>query len=218
MTKNRPFGFPLPAWDPFSPTEAIKRPRWQSLSSQTVFENPWLRLERTEAIAPTGAKADYAVVRFQNLAVGVLPIFDNGDVVLVGQMRFAFDAYSFEMPEGGCDFDEPPLVGAQRELAEETGLQAHDWLEVLRLTTSNSVTDEMAICYVATGLSHGESKPDPTEVITTVRLPFKTALKSAIVGEITDALTVATLLRVNQMLHDGAFDQALTKALTTGDS
>jgi 8-oxo-dGTP pyrophosphatase MutT (NUDIX family) len=218
MTKNRPFQFPLPHWDPLSPIEAAKRPRWQSLSTVTVFENPWLRLERTQAIAPTGAAADYALVRFQNIAVGVLPLFDNGDVALVGQMRFAFDAYSFEMPEGGCAFSESPIDGAKRELAEEAGIKADNWREVLRLTTSNSVTDEMAVCYLATGLSEGRGEPDPTEVITTVRLPFKTALRSAICGEITDALTVATLLRAYQMVHDGELGEALTSAIMTGEA
>jgi 8-oxo-dGDP phosphatase len=132
-------------------------------------------------------------------------------------MRFAFDAYSYEMPEGGCAFTEAPLDGAKRELAEETGLRADNWHEVLRLTTSNSVTDEMAICFIATGLFEGGNDPDPTEVITSVRLPFKTALKSAMCGEITDALTVATLLRAYQMGHDGELGDGFKALLRTGD-
>ena len=88
---------------------------------------------------------------FKNLAVGVLPLHDDGTVTLVGQYRFSAGDYSWEIPEGGAPLDEDPLDGAKRELREEAGLAAADWREVLRLQLSNSVTDELAIGYLATG-------------------------------------------------------------------
>lgn len=121
-----------------------KPPAWRSKTEETVFENPWMRLTRHRVIAPTGQLADYAVMRPKNVATGVLPVHDDGTVVLVGQQRFAFANYSWEMPEGGASLDEDPFDGVRRELAEEAGLEAAHWTPALTMELSNSVTTEMA--------------------------------------------------------------------------
>ena len=107
-------GRPLPSWDENPPA----RPGWKSDGDATVFENPWLTRTSHPATAPTGAAATYVVMRPKNLSVGVLPIHSDGTVTLVGQARFALANYSWEMPEGGAPFDEDPLDGVKRELAE----------------------------------------------------------------------------------------------------
>lgn len=99
---------PLPGWDDGSD----RPPPWRDAASSVTFENPWLRLTRHDAIAPTGFKADYVVMRPRNLSVGVLPVHDDGTVTLVGQQRFALMNWSWEMPEGGAPFDEDPIVRA----------------------------------------------------------------------------------------------------------
>jgi 8-oxo-dGTP pyrophosphatase MutT (NUDIX family) len=135
------------------------------------------------------------VTHFKNRAIGVLPIDDEGCTYLVGQYRYTLNQYSWEIPEGGCPIEEDPLVAAQRELKEETGLTARHLQLLGRTHLSNSVTDEEALYYLATGLSQGSAEPEGTEKLRLRRVPFAEALRMALAGEITDALSVVTLLR-----------------------
>jgi len=191
----------LPLWD--SEDRAVARPQWRSVTSQTVFENPWIRVESHDVIAPTGHLAHYGLVRFANRAIAVLPLHDDGTVSLVGQARFAVSAYSWELPEGGGPLDEDPRAAAIRELKEETGLVAADLREILSFDMSNSVTDEAAVCFLATGLSQGDTAPDETEAFEYARVPFKMVLDAVIKGRIRDGLTVVSVLRVYHMAVTG---------------
>lgn len=188
---------------------------WKRLSERLVFENPWIRVTEHAAVAPTGRPASYGVVGFKNYAIAVLPIHDDGGVTLVGQNRFALGDYSWEIPEGGGPLDEDPLASAKRELAEETGLKAEHWRQVLSVQLSNSVTDERAIGFVATGLSDGAEAlgKDETEDIAVVRVPFGEALGAALAGDLKDVLTVAMLLRAYHMARERAFPDALARAM-----
>ena len=191
----------LPVWD--SEERASARPKWQGVTSETVFQNPWIRIESHDVIAPTGRSAHYGLVKFANRAIAVLPLHDDGTVSLVGQTRFAIDAYSWELPEGGGALEEDPRDAAVRELREETGLVASDLCEILSFDMSNSVTDEVAICFLATGLSQSDSAPDDTEAFDYVRVPFKTLLDAVIKGQVRDGLTVVSVLRVHHMAVTG---------------
>ncbi|WP_312162845.1 NUDIX hydrolase [Phenylobacterium sp.] len=188
---------------------------WGRGESKVAYENPWITVTEHAAIAPTGSPAFYGVVGFKNYALAVLPIEDDGSVVLVGQHRFPFADYSWEIPEGGGPKHEDPLLGAQRELAEETGLAAADWREILRVQLSNSVTDELAIGYLATGLHPAVDTrhADDTEDIAMVRAPFRQALEAASAGHIRDALTVAMLLRAYHMAREGLLSAPLARAM-----
>jgi 8-oxo-dGTP pyrophosphatase MutT (NUDIX family) len=188
---------------------------WKAGPERVAFENAWIRVSDQEAIAPTGRPARYGLVRFKNLAVAVLPLHDDGSVTLVGQHRFPNADYSWELPEGGAPLDEDPLEGAKRELAEETGLAAAEWREVLRAQLSNSVTDERMIGYIATGLTEATETPkaDETEAITVVRAPFREALDAAMAGQMPDMLTVAMLLRGYHMAREGSLPGVLARAM-----
>jgi 8-oxo-dGTP pyrophosphatase MutT (NUDIX family) len=188
---------------------------WKAGVERLAFESGWIRVTEQMAIAPTGRPSPYGLVRFKNLAVAVLPIHEDGSVVLVGQHRFPLGDYSWELPEGGAPLDEDPLSGAQRELAEETGLAAAEWREVMRVQLSNSVTDERMIGYLALGLSQATAihPADETEAITLARVPFREALDAAMAGHLPDMLTVAMLLRGYHMAREGALPGALARAM-----
>lgn len=190
-----------------------KPPAWRSDGEETLFQNPWLRLTRHPATAPTGAAADYVVMRPKNVGTGVLPIHDDGTVVLVGQQRFALANYSWEMPEGGAPLDEDPFDGVRRELAEEAGLRAEHWRPALTMELSNSITDEIAMTWLAWGLSPAPTDPDPTEIITVVRVPFVDLLDEIGRGTIRDAMTVATAYKAYHMAMTGQLPPALARAL-----
>ncbi len=188
---------------------------WKRGPGRLVYDNPWISVTEFDATAPTGNPALYGVVGFKNRALAILPLHDDGSVPLVGQNRLPFADYSWEIPEGGGPLAEDPLAGAKRELLEETGLVASDWREVLRMQLSNSVSDELAIGYIATGLSQQAPAPhgDDTEDIVQVRVPFRQALDAAMGGQITDALTVAMQIRAYHMAQEGALPPALARAM-----
>lgn len=184
---------------------------WTADAGRVVYDNPWLSLTEHQAVAPTGRRAVYGLVGFKNRAIAILPLHSDGTVTLVGQNRFPFRDYSWEIPEGGAPLDEDPLDGAKRELSEETGLTAGDWRQILTLQLSNSVTDELAYGYLALDLSAGDAAPDETEDIAIARVPYREALALAVGGQIQDSLTVAMLLRAHHMAYCGDLPRDLSR-------
>jgi 8-oxo-dGTP pyrophosphatase MutT (NUDIX family) len=184
---------------------------WARGETRRVYDNPWLSLDEIEAVAPTGRPALYGQVSFKNLAIAVLPLHADGTVTLVGQNRFPFADYSWEIPEGGAPLGEDPLAAGKRELREEAGLIAADWREILRVQMSNSVTNELGIGFLATGLVQGPDEPDETEDLAIVRAPFGEVLAAATSGQIQDALTVAMLLRAHHMAVTGELPDDLAR-------
>src|SRR5205085_6615129 len=166
---------------------------WRTLSSSAVYDNPWIRVREDQVIRPDGAPGIYGVVHFKHVAVGVLPV-ERDEVYLVGQYRYTLDRYSWEIPEGGCAADEDHLSAAQRELAEETGLRAERWQRMGEAHLSNSVSDERAIWFLATGLTQGPHQPEGTERLRVRRVPVLEALRMALNGEITDAISLLALM------------------------
>lgn len=169
---------------------------WRRRSRASVYENPWIEVWHDEVFRPDGLPGIYGVVHFRSRAVGVVALDDDDRVLLVGQHRYTLDRYSWEIPEGGAPWDEDPLAGAPRELAEETGYTASSWRELIRFTLSNSVTDEEGVMFVATGLAPGKAAPDGTEDLAMTWLPFDEALAMIDRGEIHDVMTQTALLAV----------------------
>ena len=169
---------------------------WKKLSSRTVWENDWMSVLEDHVINPGGGENHYGYVHFKNRAIAILPLDAAGNTWLVGQDRYTLGEYSWELPMGGAPLDEAPLDAAKRELKEETGLSASRWSEIMRLHTSNSITDEIGIVYVAEGLTEGETSPEETEDLQIRKLSLDDAVQLVNDGEITDAISVAAILRV----------------------
>src|SRR4051794_11364487 len=166
---------------------------WRRLSRAVAYENPWVVVYHDKVLRPDGLPGIYGMVHYRNRAVGVVALDEQDRVLLVGQYRYTLDVYSWEIPEGGAAEGEEPLAAAQRELREETGYTAGHWREIARAHLSNSVSDEEAICYAATGLSPGVAEPEGTERLQVRWVPFAEALDMVADGRITDAVTVLAL-------------------------
>jgi len=169
---------------------------WIRRSRRTAYENAWVTIWHDEVTRPDGEPGVYGVVHFANLAAGVLVLDAADHVLLVGQHRYALDEWSWEIPEGGVPAGETALEGARRELLEETGVEATDWRELARLHLSNSVSDEVAILFLATGLTHGIAAPEGTEALEVRWLPYEEVLAMTLDGRITDAMTVVAVERL----------------------
>ncbi|HMH21589.1 MAG TPA: NUDIX hydrolase [Puia sp.] len=173
---------------------------WTVLSQKTVYENKWIGVTEYDVLNPKGGKGIYGKVHFKNIAIGILPLDEEGNTWLVGQWRFPLDAYSWEIPEGGGDPGADPLDAAKRELKEETGLVAGRWSTIQEMHLSNSVSDERAILYLARDLQQQQANPEDEEQLIIRKLPFEEACRMVETGEITDSISVAAILRVKLML------------------
>ena len=189
--------------------------RWRIKSARKVYSNRWITVREYETVAPTRADALYGLVHMHNLALGVLPIDQDGCTVLIGQQRFPFGRYSWELPEGGGSPLLTPLEGVKRELSEEAGLKAEHWLELVgEMHMSNSVTDERAYAFIAWGLSADDSSvKDSSEELSVRRVPFAEALKMADSGAITDAFTLVMLYKADHLLRTGGLPPELSKLM-----
>lgn len=173
---------------------------WKTLSKKPIYENPWIRVEEHQVITPAGKEGIYGKVHFKNRAMAIIPIDYEGYTWLVGQYRYTLDEYSWEIPMGGGPNDLDLLESAKRELKEETGLLANKWTELLKIHTSNSVTDEWGLIYLAEDLTQGETEFEETEQLLIKKLPFKEALEMVMSGQITDSISVAGLLKAARIL------------------
>ena len=169
---------------------------WKTLDSRVVYENPWITVRDDRVINPGGGENQYGHVHFKNRAVAIVPLDDDGFTWLVGQDRYTVGKFSWEIPMGGAPLAEDPLDAARRELKEETGLSAKRWTHLINLHTSNSITDEEGLIYVARGLTAGEPDFEETENIEIRKLRLADALEMVLQGEITDAISCVALMRV----------------------
>jgi len=188
---------------------------WTIRSAKTVYRNKWIVVREYETIAPTGADAPYGLVHFNNYALGVLPIDDEGCTLLVGQQRFPHGRYSWETPQGGGPVELSPLEGAKRELSEEAGLRAMNWLPLVEdVHLSNSVTDEQAFAFIAWDLEPDQSfAKDSSEELLIRRVSFAEAVEMAVSGQITDAFSLVMLLKADHLLRTGALPESLARLL-----
>ena len=176
---------------------------WKLVSSQPIYENQWIRVREDQVINPAGGNGIYGVVHFRSTAVGVIPLDHELNTWIVGQYRYPLETYSWEIPMGGASFKDGTLEGGKRELQEETGLTADHWHELMTIHTSNSVTDECGYVFVATGLTQGEWAPEDTEDLVVKKIPFSTACEMTLDNRITDAISVAGILRLQVALANG---------------
>jgi 8-oxo-dGTP pyrophosphatase MutT (NUDIX family) len=168
---------------------------WTRVSSELVYENPWISVSHEEVIRPDQKAGIYGRIHFKMSAVGVVAFRNDGCIAFVGQHRYPLDVYSWELPEGGCDSSEDELIAIQRELSEETGAIAQDWVCLLpRFHLSNSVTDEFGSLWLAKNISEGSAHPEGCEELNVKWIPFDEALLMISQGEITDAITIMGLL------------------------
>ncbi len=176
---------------------------WKRLKSTLAYENDWIAVYHEDVIAPTGNQGIYGRIHYKNRAIGIVPIDNDGNTWLVGQHRYPFDEYTWEIPEGGGKLSNDSLESAQRELAEEVGLKAKKWQLIQEAQLSNSASDEISLLYIAQDLSITECAPDETEVLRIKKIKLVEAIEMVINGTITDSLSVMALLKTKILLDSG---------------
>ena len=171
---------------------------WRTLSSRTVYRNPWLTLREDKVIRPDGKEGVYSVVEMLP-SCGIVAINENNQIALVGQWRYVHNKYSLEIPTGGSEQGETFLDAAKRELLEETGLTARDWSTLGTVDNSNGATTDVAHLFLARNLTTGSTVPQGDEQIELRWMPFHDAVLSVMKGEITESVSVAAILKAELM-------------------
>ncbi|EYR64235.1 NUDIX hydrolase [Actinotalea ferrariae CF5-4] len=170
---------------------------WRTLTSTVVYENPWVVVREDAVRRPDGGEGIYGYLEVRQPAVFVVPLTDDDEVVLVEVPRYTTDAVSLEVPAGGSD-GEDLLVAAQRELLEETGLEADRWEPVGSMTALNGVCRAPEHVFLARGVRASSAADDGArheEGIAAVRrVPWTEVLGLVRDGTITDGETVAALM------------------------
>lgn len=160
---------------------------------KTVFKGPVFSIESGILSEPGGVRARRDIVRHSG-SVAVLPVHEDGRVVLIRQYRCVFKEQVIEIPAGRIDRGETPLQAAKRELREEVGFGARKWERLLRILPTPGFCSETVTLYRASGLFASTAEPDPDERIEVFTSSLRAALKLVDNGGIEDAKTVIALL------------------------
>ncbi len=193
--------------------EVERRGPWLIRSSRRAYDNPWIGVTEHQVTDPNGNPGLYGVCEVKSHAVGVVPIDADGHTWLVGQHRFPRDYYSWELPEGAGDAGEDPLVSAQRELREETGVTAGQWQALVEMDFSNALSDEVGYGFLAWDLKEGLAEPDAVEQLSVRRLPFADALEMAVRSEVRDAFSQVMLIKVDLLGRRGRLPDPVARVL-----
>lgn len=175
---------------------------WRTLERSYLYRNPWCAFRVDEVVLPGGAAIEYGVLESGGFAA-VVPLTDDGDVILVRQWRQPLGSFTLELPSGGVDEDEDPGEAARRELFEETGFRAEELEHLVAVHTSTGRTTE--VCHLFRCLAVRDPKgprPEATEFIEVVEMPLGEALGKVSEGGITDAATVLGLVWSGHLSSD----------------
>ncbi len=134
--------------------------------------------------------------------VTVLPVDENGVCTMVRQFRYPFGRMILEAPAGKLEPGEDPKESAVRELSEETGLTADEWIDLGACCTSPGFSSEVLHIYLALGLHEGRSHPDEDEFLNTEKIPLEELSRMVMAGEIDDAKTIVAVLKAEKFLRE----------------
>lgn len=172
----------------------------KNVSRERKFDGIILNIDHLTNELPNGKLAKREVAVHVG-AAAVLPMDNEGNVYLVRQFRAPIDQILLEIPAGKLDHvDEDRFLAAKRELEEETGLTANNWLHLCDTFTTAGFSNEKISLYLARDLVFGESRPDEDEFLNVVKMPFEEAFRMAMNGEIQDAKTLITLCMAKNII------------------
>ena len=172
------------------------------VSGGLVFDGNLLKVYRDTVRLPDGSEGTREYIRHPG-AVAIVPLFDDGRVLLERQFRYPHKRVFIEIPAGKLEPGEPHLETAKRELLEETGYSASDWSSLGIIHTSIAYTDETIELFLARNLKQGKKQLEQGEFLETFSVPFEEAIRMIREGRITDAKSVAALLWVRTFEKNG---------------
>lgn len=177
------------------------------LRGETVYSGKILKVEKDAVILPNGAEACREVVRHSG-ACCVVAIDDEKNIFLVRQFRYAFNKAILELPAGKLDVvGESPLDAAKRELFEETGVKASNWVDLGTIYPSPGYCDEVVYLYVATDLIQDSNLHlDEEEFLQVEKYSLDEIFEKILYGTIRDSKTICALLKAKMLIMEGKIE------------
>lgn len=175
---------------------------FELLHRQTVFHGRAFDVQKVELKLPNHTTAVYDLVYHKN-AITIIPINADGNVLFVRQYRLGASGYLLELPAGVLDDGEDPLEGARREIREETGFAAHDWIKLGEFYMAPGYSSELMHVFLARQLYHDPLLPDKDEFIGVEAIPLKRAYEMAHSGQIRDGKSLSSLFLAQPYLFAG---------------
>ena len=169
-------------------------------SSEDIFDGVILHVKKDTVSLPNGNLTIREVIRHIG-AVCVIPVLDNGDVIVERQYRYPLDRVILEIPAGKLDApDENRLSAIQRELREETGYTADRWTVIGDFHPAPAYSDEYITMYLAQDLHKGQQDLDADEFLDVYTVPLKDLVQEVMDGKISDAKTQVCILKAARIL------------------
>lgn len=162
-------------------------------SSRIAWSSPWFQVRQDQIQLPDGSPAVYNIVQHDG-AVWVIPVTDEGEIVLVYSYRYTVDDWCWEIPAGGIKPGLSMEQSVEAELLEEIGGVARHLEYAGCFYTSNGISNEVAHVYVASGVTLGETNHEPAEVIEVYPMPIREVLAMARANRISDGPSALALL------------------------
>ena len=172
----------------------------ETLSREYRFNGRIINLRTDRVRLPNGAEAGREVVEHPG-GVCVAPLTDDHELLFVRQYRYPYEEVVLELPAGKRDKNgEEPLECGKRELQEETGAVADEYVFLGKVYPTPGFCNEIIYLYLARGLDFGDARPDEDEFVEVERIPLERAVEMVMSGEIVDAKTQIAVLKTARLL------------------
>jgi len=169
----------------------------KTLKTEWIYKGRVVNLKIDEVELPNGRKSKREIIVHRG-AAAILPIDDDGNIVMVKQYRKPAEKILLEIPAGTLEEGEDPLECAKRELIEETGFAAREFTPLISFYSTPGFTTERLHIYIAKGLYEESGEMDFDEFIEIEKIPFNEALSMVLEGKIEDAKTIIGILTFNE--------------------
>lgn len=177
-----------------------KKGSWTILESKTVYKNPWIKVIEDKVIQPDNKEGIFAMVEMKS-GVSVVPLDEKGNVYLTKEYHYAIAKETIEAISGGIDKGETKLVAAKRELQEEAGIIAAEWIDMGFVVPFTSVINSTNYMYMARNLQFVKRSLEGTEEIEIIKMPLQEAVQLVKESKIIHGATVILILKMKNYLQ-----------------